>query len=161
MKKLSLFLVVLAAFLFLTASAEAGSYTKQNHSLYLDGKVLVRFDQLLLGWTRDQKGIDRIRFKMTCLKGKAILDNVEYIDAAIDGRETVRWAKSQAPMNLDFSARLGHMDRAHRVSVAQTTEFKVAPYDLKTAKVRFHIQASGRSYKVTWVPLTGEVHAIW
>ncbi|HOT27460.1 MAG TPA: hypothetical protein PLU72_04670 [Candidatus Ozemobacteraceae bacterium] len=161
MKKMSLFLVVLAAFLFMAASAEAGSYTKQNHSLYLDGKVLVRFDQLLLGWTRDQKEIDRIRFKMTCLKGKAVLDNVEYVDAAVDGKEAVRWAKSQSPMNLDFSAKLGHMDRAHRVSIAQTTEFKVAPYDLKTAKVRFHIQASGRNYKVTWVPLTGEVHATW
>ena len=74
MKKLSLLLVVLAAFLVLAVSAEAGSYTKQNHSLYLDGKVLVRFDQLLLGWTRDQKEIDRIRFKMTCLKGKAVLE---------------------------------------------------------------------------------------
>ena len=62
MKKLSLLLVVLAAFLVMAASAEAGSYTKQNHSLYLDGKVLVRFDQLLLGWTRDQMEIDRIRF---------------------------------------------------------------------------------------------------
>jgi len=161
MKKLSLFLVLLAAFLVMAVSAEAGSYTKQNHSLYLDGKVLIRFDQLLLGWTREQKEIDRVRFKMTCLKGGAVLNNIEYLDTAVDGKETVRWAKSQNPMNVDFSAKLGHLDRAHRVSIAQTNQIKIAPYDLKTAKVRFHVKASGRNYKITWVPLTGEVHAIW
>ena len=160
MKRLFKLFLVVVLFASVAMAVQAGSYSKQNHSLYLDGKVLVRFDHLLLAWSHDGN-VDRIRYKITCLAGKAVLDKVEYLDTAIEGRQTVRWTQSEQPLNLDFSAKFSHLDKHHRVAISQTNHTAVKPFDLASAKVCFHIKASDRNYKVFWAPKTGEVYAIW
>lgn len=155
--KLFLFVALFAA---IAVSAQAGSYFKQNHSLYLDGKVHIRFDYLLLAWSHDGK-IDRIRYKMTCLAGKAVLNKVEYLDNAVDGKQTSRWTESEQPLNLDFSAKFSHLDKQHRVSISKTNHTAIKPYDLNSGKVCFHIKASDRNYKVFWTPKTGDIYATW
>jgi len=162
MKKYFKLLLVVAAFFALVGIANAGGYTKDNATLYLDGKILIRFDTLHVGWSRDQKTLDRIRYKLTCLKGKAVLNNVEYLDSALEGKESIRWSQSTTGLNKDISAVNYHMDRQHKISHSNTSnDVKIAPYDLKTAKVRFHITASGRNFKVTWCPKTGDISSTW
>ena len=155
-----LFLVALAV-LTLASAAQAGSYYKKNASLFLDGKVHIRFDHLLLGWTRDHKAIDRVRYEITCLKGQAVLQNVEYLDSALNDTASVRWYQSPYDMKADFSAQNFHMDRHHLISIKRTNHVKIAPYCLNSAKVRFHIRASGRNYKVIWSPKTGDIYSTW
>ncbi len=155
--KLFLFVALFAA---IAMSAQAGSYFKQNHSLYLDGKVHIRFDHLLLAWSHDGK-IDRIRYEMTCLAGKAVLDKVEYLDKAVEGKLMSRWTQSEQPLNLDFSAKFSHLDKHHRVQISKTNFTSITPFDPASGKVCFHIKASDRNYKVFWAPKTGEVYAIW
>ena len=159
-KTVLLFVALLFAFAWI-ATAEAGNYAKENTSIYLDGKVHIRFDSLRLGWDRDQKFADRIRYRITCLAGKAVLNNVEYLDTAVDDKESVRWTLSKDNMNEDFSAISSHLEKSHIVRLYRDLKIKVQPYNLDTAKVRFHIFASGRDYKVTWEPKTGKMYASW
>ena len=161
MKGWTKFLLVCLAILALATSVNAGSYYKKNVSLFLDGKIHIRFDYLLLGWTRDERAVDRLRYEMTCLKGNAILQNVEYLDSALNDAASVRWYQSPYDMNTNFSAKNFHMDRQHRVSIKHTNHLKIAPYSLISAQVRFHIYAAGRNYKVIWAPKTGDVYSTW
>jgi hypothetical protein len=160
LSKRTLCLAVLLVFA-LIGMVEAGHYQKDNHAIYLDGKVKINFETLYMGWSRDYQAIDTIRYRMNCLHGEAILNNVEYIDDAVEGHETVRWSQSNVPMNLNFSAKPSHLDKHHITRVFRNLKVKIAPYNAKKAKIRFHIFASGRNYKVTWSPFTGEVSAIW
>lgn len=141
--------------------AQAGHYQKDGVSVYLDGKVHVRFDNLFIGSSRDGKSIDKIRYRMVCLAGKAILNNVEYIDSAIESKESTRWTQSNAPMNVDFSARIGHLEKSHIIRVYRDIPVKITPYSMDNGKIRFHIHASGRDYKVTWEPKSDKVYASW
>ncbi|MFZ2955792.1 MAG: hypothetical protein WA705_02705 [Candidatus Ozemobacteraceae bacterium] len=157
-----LFILILVVFFAcLTWSVQAGHYVKNNAFLFLDGKVHIRFDDLQLGWSRDEFAVDRLRYEMTCLKGKAILSNVEYIDSAIEGRESVRWQQSSGRMNQDFSARFSHLDQQHRIQIAYSTKLKIQPYRLESVKIRFSIRANGRDFKVFWIPKTGQIYASW
>ncbi len=159
MKRFLPLALVVTFCLVLAVSCEAGGYSKQNHTIFLDGKVKVRFDQIVIGWTRSHQILDRIHYKMTCLAGKAVLVKVEYLDKA-EGKEAARWADTPA-QGLDFSAITHHMDKQHRVSISKTLHPQVTPFDMDSAKVCFHIDAAGRHYKVFWLPKKGDVYAIW
>lgn len=151
--------IVLFAVLALTlvTSAEAGNYTKQNVSLYLDGKVLIRFDQLLLAWNRDQTAIDRIKYEISCEKGKIVLNNVVYLDRAGGSpKDNVRWSLAPFALNQDISAKLHHP-----LSFIRSTRVNIKPFDLDTAQVQFLFHASGRDCKVIWFPKTGELFGTW
>jgi len=141
--------------------ALAGHYEKHNSSIYLDGKVHIRFDTLHVGWAKDGKKIDKIRYRITCLAGKAILNNVEYLDSAVDGKESLRWAQSNTKMGVDFSAIPSHLEKSHIVRVYRDLHVNIAPYQIESAKIRFHIQASGRDYKINWEPKSGKIWATW
>lgn len=153
------YLVVL--FVLVGMVANAGHFVKENTSMYLDGKVHVRFDTLKIGWSRDHQSVDNIRYRITCLAGEATLNNVEYLDTAVDGKENIRWTQAADKMNVNFSARANKLEKSHIVRVYRELKVKIAPYNIATAKVRFHIRASGRDYKVTWEPKSGKMYAAW
>jgi hypothetical protein len=161
MKRLLQGFFLAALIALLATSAQAGSYVKESASLFLDGKVHIRFDQLMIAWTRDQKIIDRLKYKITCLAGKAVLVNVEYLDKAAGNQDSVRWAESASGLNIDFSAKLHHLDRQHRISISKTNHPQIAPYDMNSALVRFLVQASGRIFKIIWAPKTGQIYSTW
>lgn len=149
-------------FLALAATVNAGHYYHQEAaSIYLDGKVHIRFDQLKAGWSHDYKTLDNLRYTIVCLAGKAVLNNVEYLDAAIDGKETSRWMQNKDKMNVDFSAIASHLEKSHIVRLYRDVKMGVTPFNMQTGKFRFHIFASGRNYKVTWEPKTGKIYAAW
>ncbi|MBF0501598.1 MAG: hypothetical protein HQM09_15775 [Candidatus Riflebacteria bacterium] len=157
-----MFMLVFVAFFVCSAcSVYAGHFVKNNAFLFLDGKINIRFDDLQLGWSRDDLAVDHLRYEMTCLNGKAILNNVEYLDSAVDGQESVRWQQASGRMNQDFSSRFGHLDKQHRIQVAYSTKLKIIPYSLDNAKVRFSIFANGRDFKIFWIPKTGQIYASW
>ncbi len=147
--------------LVVASVAGAGHFAKDNSSIYLDGKVHLRFDTLHLAWARDGKNLDGLRYRITCLAGKAILNNVEYLDKAIDGKESVRWVQSNNKMAVDFSAIPSHLEKSHIVRVYRDLHINVTPFNLDSGKVRFHIQAAGRDYKVTWEPKSEKIYATW
>ncbi len=156
------FITALMLFLFcLPNSAEAGSYFKKNFSLYLGGKVHIRFDYLLLGWTKSQEFIDKIRYKLTCLKGDAILTNVDFLDSAKSSTPGLRWRQSSKGLHWDFSARFNRMDGKHKIAISKTNFVEIKPFSLDTAIVRFHIKTPERTYKVVWAPKTGKIYSTW
>ncbi|NLI76117.1 MAG: hypothetical protein GX442_06700 [Candidatus Riflebacteria bacterium] len=162
MKVWSKALLVAVLALSLVGTAHAGSYSRQDATLFLDGQVLIRFDQLLLGWTTTDSAIDHLRYQITCLKGKIVLNNVEYLDRAFGSdQDVVRWKQSPSSLGRDLSYKNFHMDRHHPVSFWKHNKLDIAPYDLDTAKVRFHFHTLGRDYQVTWIPKTGELSSVW
>ncbi|MDD2997518.1 MAG: hypothetical protein PHV05_00575 [Candidatus Riflebacteria bacterium] len=149
-------------FFAITNEATAGSYSKEDFSIFLGGEVHVRFDQLLLGWTKTQEHIDRIKYRLTCLNGNAILTNVEYLDRALTPDQTiVRWRQSATPLFWDFSERFNRLDGHHKISIGKTNSVKIKPYCLDSARVRFHIRALARNYLVVWAPRSGNVYTTW
>lgn len=163
MKKLilSFLLVFLALFLIVPQSVFAGTYFTRNLSIFLGGKVHIRFDHLLLGWTRSQEFVDRIRYELTCLKGDAILTNVDYFDEALFNSSTLRWQQSKKNFHWDFSERFNRLDGQHQISIKRTCRVRLKPYSLETARVRFHITANGRKYLIVWAPKTNKLYATW
>jgi hypothetical protein len=141
--------------------ARAGSYYTTDLSIFLGGKVHIRFDHLLLAWTKSQDFIDRIRYEITCLQGEAVLTNVDYEDDALFSTQSLRWQQSEKPLHWDFSERFNRLDGHHQISIKHTALVKIAPYSLDGARVRFHIRALRRKYVVVWAPKTNKIYATW
>lgn len=155
-------LLILFAMLLLSGnSVSAGSYFARNLSIFLGGKIHIRFDHLLLGWTKSQQFVDRIRYELTCLSGDAVLTNVDYLDEALYESPTMRWQQSDKEFYWDFSARANRLDGKHRISIKRTCNVQIKPYTLDTARVRFHISAMGRKYLVVWAPKTNRIYTTW
>ncbi len=154
-------LAVVVSMLLVVGIAEAGHYTKSNATIFLNGQVLLRFDELQIGTSNDGNAMEWLRYSVRALKGKAMLINVEYQDSALNGRETVRWTQSATPLNCDISNRYNYLDKDTRALVKERCELKMRPCDLETARIRFHLQAAGRQFIVIWRPKSGEVYATW
>lgn len=153
--------LALLALLAVAAPVVAGHFTKEHATLFLNGTVQIRFDALQIGWSKDEKSIDHLRYVLCALKGKIILLNVEYLDRAMNNRELVRWSQATAPLNLELSSRFNRLGNDPRGEVAQRSNLAISPFHLDSAQVRFHILATGRLYKVVWRPKSGEIFATW
>ena len=170
MKKIVLSLFV--ALLLVTPAVFAGTYTSDNkvvhlqgdtsvgQTLWLESQVKIRFDHLKLGWDHNGK-VDRLRYHISCHDGKAVLQNVEYVDAAIDGYEEVRWVQADENMNKDFSFIKDNRDRRRDNTIKHSVHLNIEPSSVKTAKVKFHIYAKGRHYIVIWEPKSNRLTTTW
>ncbi|GAB4280526.1 MAG: hypothetical protein Kow0029_25190 [Candidatus Rifleibacteriota bacterium] len=170
MKKI---LFALFVVLFFTVSAVfAGTYTLNKQiihlqgdssfgkTLWLESQVKLSFNHLKLGWDHTGK-VDRIRYDISCLDGKVVLQNVKYIDDAVDGREMVRWEQSAENLNRDFSFIKDDRDNRRDNNVKYSTKLSIEPANVKNAKVEFHFTASGRHYIVIWEPRNQKLSATW
>lgn len=140
---------------------EAGHLSKEGATIFLNGQVLIRFEQLYLSWPRNNAAIDVLRYRVRALRGKATLVNVDYQDRALGDRDTVRWTHSPVSMNREFSAFNVRPDENHRFEITGKSVLQVRPFHLDSARVRFHLIAAGRSFVVIWRPKSGEVYATW
>ncbi len=165
-------LVVLFAFcLSLVPSLYAGSYSLDNHAVHLQGdtgvgntfwlesQVKIQLNHLKFTWDRNGT-TGRIRYDISCLDGKAILQNVKFIDSAETG-EKVRWEQSAEAMNRDFSFFKDSVKLKRNNRVKYSAQVDITSANVKNAKVEFHVQASGRHYIITWEPLTQKVYTSW
>lgn len=170
MKKILSVLLVMC--LFAATSAFAGSYTLDNgivhlqgdstfgKTLWLESQVKIKFNHLKIGWDHSGK-VDRIRYDISCLDGKAVLQNVKYIDNAVDGRDSVRWQQSAEPLNRDFSYIKDDRDFRRDNNVKFSSNLEIEPAKAKNSKVEFHIHASGRHYIVIWEPKNNKLSTTW
>ncbi len=158
--------------LLLVPGAFAGTYTLDNYAVHLQGdtgvgntfwlesQVKIKFNHLRVSW--DKAGsMGRLRYDMTCLDGKAVLQNVKYIDDALNGTEQVRWEQSATGLNRDFSYLLDSTKLKRNNTVKFNHNLNLAPANIKNSKVEFHVHASGRHYIITWEPFTQKVYTSW
>lgn len=170
MKKLLVALVLMLVAVM--PSLYAGSYTLDNGIIHLQGdtsagktfwlesQVKIQFNHLKLAWDHSGK-VDRVRYDISCLDGKVILQNVKYIDKAVDGAESVRWQQSTENLNNDFSFIKDNRNSKRPNNVKYSTKMAIEPSDRNTAKVEFHFHASGRHYIVTWEPKANKIYSSW
>ncbi len=171
MKKRIVFTLLIAVFAF-TSMLSAGTHTLNNaivhlqgdtavgQTLWLESQVKIKFNHLKLGWDHSGK-VDRIRYDISCLDGKVILQNVDYIDSAIDNREQVRWIQSNANLNRDFSFIKDDRDHRRDNNVKYSQKLSIPSANLDSAMVRFHFTAQGRHYIVIWHPRTNKLTTTW
>lgn len=165
MKKLWLALLIVS--LTVVPGLYAGTYTLNNEvvhlqgdssygkTLWLESQVKIKFNHLKIGW--DHAGnVDRIRYDISCLDGKAVLQNVKYIDGG-----QVLWAQSPENLNRDFSFVKDDRDMRRDYNVKYSTKLSVSLANAKKGKVEFHIQASGRHYIVIWEPVSQKLSTTW
>lgn len=158
--------------LFAAPGLYAGTYTLDNQSIHLQGdtavgktlwlesQVKIQFNHLKLAWDHTGK-VDKIRYDISCLDGKAILQNVKYIDDAVDSHNQIRWEQSDEDLNKDFSFIKDDRDNRRDNNVKYSSKLAIAPANYKNAKIEFHILASGRHYIVTWSPFKQTLSATW
>lgn len=169
MKKILFTLFV--AIIVVSPTLFAGTYTLDNRVVHLQGdtsegktfwlesQVKIVLNHLKVGWDY-QGNVDRIRYHISCKDGKAVLQNVEYLDAA-EGTMSVKWKQSDRDLNRDFSYVKDNRDKIRDNTVKYSTKFNLQHSDIKSAEVRFHIDASGRHYIIIWTPKTNKVEVTW
>ncbi|MFZ5951653.1 MAG: hypothetical protein ACOYXC_13165 [Candidatus Rifleibacteriota bacterium] len=165
-------LTVLVAIILAVPAAFAGTFTLNNKvvhlqgdssygkTLWLESQVKIKFNHLKLGWDHTGK-VDRIRYDISCTDGQAVLQNVRYIDDAVEGRDEVRWTQSETDLNRDFSFHKDDRDFRRDNNVKYSTKLNIAPANYKNAKVEFHFHASGRHYIVIWEPMKEQLSTTW
>lgn len=170
MKKVLLSLFVLC--FLVSPSLYAGSYILDNQVIHLQGdtetgktfwlesQVKIKFNHLKLAWDHTGK-VDRIRYDISCLDGKVILQNVKYVDDAVDACEQVRWEQSTENLNKDFSFVKADRDNKRDNNVKYSSKLNIAPANAKNSKVEFHFHASNRHYIVIWEPVSQKLSATW
>ncbi|MBF0543734.1 MAG: hypothetical protein HQM08_04840 [Candidatus Riflebacteria bacterium] len=134
---------------------------KENASIFLEGRIHLRFDFLGLDCGKDDKSIERLKYKITCLKGSALLNNVEYLDSALEGIETVRWQQCPKNMRQEITARFSKLVLPGEAEISHSAKLDIAPFSIENAKIRFRISASDRDYKVVWIPKSRQIFATW
>ncbi len=115
----------------------------------------------MIGWTKTQEFVDKIRYEISCKKGQAILKNVEYYDKACSDYQGLRWKQSEKGLHWDFSARFNQLIGTNKFSIKKTNKVKIKPFSLDTAQIKFYIQTLGRVYKVVWEPKSNKIFSTW
>lgn len=163
---------LLVAVLAVTPALFAGTYTLDNKIVHLQGdtstgktfwlesQVKLQFNHIKLGWTHNGR-VDRVRYHITCLDGQAVLQNVEYVDEAVDNTKHVRWIQSDTNLERDFSFFKDDADFRRSNVIKYSTKLDVKPADYKTGEVRFHFEASGRHYIVIWEARSNNLITTW
>ncbi|MBF0408196.1 MAG: hypothetical protein HQM10_12635 [Candidatus Riflebacteria bacterium] len=155
------FLFVMFYVFCLTSQLSSKNLVKENASVFLEGRIHLRFDFLSIVPDKDEKKIDRLKYKISCLKGSAHLNNVEYLDSAAGGTETIRWHQSPKNMRQELKARFSKKMLPGESEISHSAKLDISPFSIDTAKVRFRISASGRDYKVIWIPNTRQIFTTW
>ncbi|MDN5278503.1 MAG: hypothetical protein PWR01_2468 [Clostridiales bacterium] len=170
MKKV-LFLLLVSCLLSVPA-VFAGTYTLDGKTIHLQGdtgfgdthwlesQVKIKFNHLKIGWDHQGK-VDRIRYDISCKDGQAVLQNVKYVDNALNGDYEIRWQQSELNMNRDFSFHKDDRDFRRDNNVKYSSQLDIKPANVKSGKVEFHFHASNHHYIVIWEPLSGKLSTTW